>query len=100
MPTYSCHNCCNLKTRIISKEHIAAIRKYKIQKALETRDTDSLGLDFPFNLTVYKRISRDAKCRIIYCAEHMFNRDLYIGRENFNMDMLLINKHKPCPKYR
>ena len=63
-------------------------------------DPDSLGLDFPFNMTVYKRVLKDGECKIIYCFEHLFNRDLYIFRENFDIDDLYPSKNKPCPKYK
>jgi hypothetical protein len=78
MPVYSCRNCWNLKTRVVTGTEIKRISKYKLNKALEERDPDSLGLMFPFNLTVYKRVLKYGKCPILYCSERMFNRDLYI----------------------
>lgn len=100
MAFYSCRNCRNLKTRIITKSSFANRKKDKIRSALGKHDPDSLGLDFPFNMTVYKRVLKDDECKIIYCAEHLFNRDLYIYRENLDLDDLIPNKRRPCIKYK
>jgi len=100
MPVYSCKNCSNLKSRIVTKENLSCIKKDKIRSALNVRDPDSLGLDFPFNMTVYKRVLKDGECPIIYCSERMFNRDLYILRDNMDMDEVIPDKKKPCIKYK
>jgi hypothetical protein len=100
MAVYSCRNCSNLKTRVITKESLKGFKREKIRQALDIRDTESLGLDFPFNLTVYKRINKDGECKIIYCSEHMLNRDLYIYRENLDLYSLSQDKNKPCIKYK
>lgn len=96
---YSCRNCQNLKTKVITKSEITKISKYKIEKALKVRDPDSLDLMFPFNLTVYKRVMKDGSCPILYCSERMFNRELYIARENLDVGSVYPFKNKPCPKY-
>jgi len=100
MPLYSCKNCANLKTKLITKKRINHISKYKIWNALKKHDVDSLDLLFPFNLTVFKRIMKYGECKILYCSEHLFGRDMYIFRENINLDDITPNKHAPCPKYR
>jgi len=97
---YSCRNCHNLKVRNLTKTHLQAVSSYRIKKALDLRNTESLGLDFPFNLTVYKRIKNHGSCKILYCAEHRFKRDLYIFRENLDIDSIYPLKNKPCPKYK
>ena len=100
MPVYSCSNCSNLKNRVITKEHISAIKGDKISRALKEHNPDSLGLDFPFNMTVYKRVLKDGECPIIYCSQRMFNRDLYIHRENLDISSVYPSQDKPCPKYK
>ena len=100
MLTYSCRNCLNLKTKIVTRADLKKSSKYKIETALKKHDSDSLDLIFPFNLTVYKRLLKDGKCRILYCSERMFNRDLYIYRENFDLGSVIPNKKAPCPKYK
>ena len=97
MPVYSCCNCSNLKNRVITKEHISAIKKDKIIHALVERDPDSLDLNFPFNLTIYKRILKHGDCKIFYCSEHMLQRDAYVAREN-SKD--ITPEIVPCPKYK
>ena len=100
MAVYSCRNCSNLKIRIITKKSLKSFKRDKIKKALDIRDTESLGLDFPFNLTAYKRVTKYDECKIIYCSEHMFSRDLYIFQEHLDLDSLVQRKNKPCPKYK
>ena len=100
MTVYSCRNCRNLKTRIITKSSFANLKRDKIRSALGKHDPDLLGLDFPFNLTVYKRVLKDGECKIIYCSEHLFNRDLYIYRDNMNLNEIIPNKRALCPKYK
>jgi hypothetical protein len=100
MTEYSCRNCQNLKTKLITKSEISRISKYKIEKALKVRDPDSLDLMFPFNLTVYKRVLKNGECPVLYCSERMFNRDLYIHRENIDLDEVAPNNKVPCPKYK
>ena len=100
MPVYSCQNCSNLKSRIVTEENLSHIKKDKIRSALDVRDPDSLGLDFPFNLTVYKRVLKDGECKVIYCSERMLNRDLYIFRDNIDIDSMNPHKDKPCSRYK
>lgn len=100
MSTYSCANCANLKTRTLDRSSLKSFKKERVLAALKKHDVDSLGLDFPFNLTVYKRVTKYGECKIIYCGEHRFNRDLYIFRENFDLDALTPNNNTPCPKYK
>ncbi|MCM8779815.1 MAG: hypothetical protein NC914_01520, partial [Candidatus Omnitrophica bacterium] len=64
---YSCLNCANLKTMIISRSAFNQLSREKIARALANHDPDALGLAFPFNMTVYKRVKKDGFCRIIYC---------------------------------
>jgi hypothetical protein len=97
MPVYSCCNCSNLKNRVITKEHISAIKKDKVNRALKDHDPDSLGLDFPFNMTIYKRVSSHGECKIIYCGEHMLQRGAYIYRENSEN---ITPEIAPCSKYK
>ena len=100
MTVYSCKNCSNLKSRIVTKENLKHIKKDKIRSALNVRDPDLLGLDFPFNMTVYKRILKNGECPIIYCSERMFNRDLYIHRDSMDLDECAPNKKVPCSRYK
>lgn len=97
---YSCRNCVNLKTKVITKSDLTGISKLNVEQALKAHDPDSLDLMFPFNMTVYKRIKKDGRCKIIYCGEHLFNRDLYIFRENMDIDKLIPHKRSPCLKYK
>lgn len=100
MTIYSCRNCQNLKTKIVTRADISRISKYKIEKAIEVRDPDSLDLMFPFNLTVYKRVLKNGKCPILYCSERLFNRDLYIYRENLDIGSIYPHKGRLCPRYK
>lgn len=97
---YSCRNCQNLKNRTITKSNLAHLRTDKIRGALAKHDPDSLALDFSFNITVYRRILKHGECKVIYCAEHLFSRDLYIFRDNFDLDTLIPNKKSPCLEYK
>ena len=96
MSIFFCTNCRNLKSRTIEKEHISAIKKDKINRALKEHDPDSLDLSFPFNLTVYKRITSHGYCKIFYCSEHMLPRDAYVDRDNSDA---IRPEVSPCPKY-
>jgi len=100
MSVYTCRNCSNLKTRTISKIDLKHLSRYKIMNALNCYDIESLGLDFPFNLTVYKRIIKHGECKIIHCSQYMFSRELYIFRDTLGLDSLAPKKNKPCPKYK
>ncbi|MFA4889518.1 MAG: hypothetical protein WC628_08120 [Candidatus Omnitrophota bacterium] len=100
MTVYSCKNCSNLKSRIVTKENLSHIKKDRIYSVLNRDDPDSLGLDFPFNMTVYNRILKDGDCPILYCSERMFNRVLYIHRDNLGLDEVSPNKKAPCLKYK
>lgn len=73
------------------------MKRDKITRALIDRDPDSLGLDFPFNLTIYKRVLKHGECKILYCSEHMLQRDAYVAREN-SKD--ITPEIAPCPKYK
>ena len=97
MTVYSCKNCSNLKSRIVTKENLSHIKKDKIRSALNVHDPDSLGLDFPFNMTVYKRVLKNGECPILYCSERMLKRDLYIDRDNVAW---ISCGTAPCSKYK
>lgn len=97
MPVYFCKNCYHFKTRTITKDHLPDISKYKLKKALKEQNTPSLGIGFPFNLTVYKRVAKLGECKIFYCTEHLLKRELYIDRGN---DTGVSCGREPCPKYR
>jgi len=97
---YSCRNCCNFKSKVVRKTDLKKISKNKIQNALKERDPDSLDLLFPFNMTAYKRVVKDGDCPILYCSERLFSRDLYINRENLDIDSLYPFKNKPCLRYK
>jgi len=97
MAAYFCKNCSNLKSRRVTKENLSRIKKDKILSALNVRDPDSLGLDFPFNMTVYKRVLKYGGCPILYCSERMLKRDLYIDRGNVAW---ISCGTTPCPKYK
>ena len=95
MLKYSCKNCSNLKTRIITMNNIKGISKNHILKAIHAHDIFSLSLDFPFNFTVYKRILKYKECKIIYCSANMLKRDLYVYRDNVD----IVPEKYPCLKY-
>jgi hypothetical protein len=96
MPKYFCKNCFNFKTRTITSEHLPAISKYKIKKAIKEGSAPSLGLAFPFNLTAYNRVTKLGECKIFYCTENRLERDLYIDRGNAAE---ISCGTEPCPKY-
>lgn len=97
MSEYFCKNCYNFKTRTIKIGHLPNISKYKIKKFIKDQDVPLLGLEFPFNLTVYKRLLKDGECRIFYCIQNLLKRDLYIDRGNAKEISCGI---KPCSKYK
>lgn len=99
MVKYSCKNCINFKTRLIVREDMRGISKIEIQHAIKKHDTESLGLPFPFNLTAYKRLNKYGGCKVLYCSESMFNRELYIYSDNLDLDNILPTR-VPCPKYK
>lgn len=71
--------------------------KYKIKKAIKEHDVPSFGLEFPFNLTVYKRVTKYGECKMFYCTENRLRGDPHIDRGN----AAEISCGKaPCPKYR
>jgi len=86
--------------RTILRTDLGHFTKKKIEDALSRHDTESLGLDFPFNLTTYKRLMKYGECKIIYCSDNMLARDLYIYRKNSDGQNLVYNKNKPCAKYK
>ncbi|HNV23510.1 MAG TPA: hypothetical protein PLH56_00525 [Candidatus Omnitrophota bacterium] len=98
MSVYSCRNCGNLKTRVIAKKDVMILSRQKIMTCLKKHEPELLELMFPFNMTVYKRVMKDDQCRIIYCAQHQFKRDLYIFCNTEAMEKLL-SKKSPCRKY-
>ncbi|MBU0743995.1 MAG: hypothetical protein KKE11_01295 [Gammaproteobacteria bacterium] len=99
MGLYFCPNCLNLKVRVVRKEELGRLSKYKIKKAIKENNIDSLGLPFPLNWASYKRLARYRSCKIIYCSENMLVRSLYIYREGLE-GSLTPNKSEPCPKYK
>ena len=82
MSEYFCKNCFNFKTRTITSEHLPAMSKYKIKKAIKEHDVPSFGLEFPFNLTVYKRVTKYGECKMFYCTENRLRGDPHIDRGN------------------
>lgn len=48
MPSYTCNNCINLKTKLTTKKDISNINKKRVQDAIAKYDTESLGLMFPW----------------------------------------------------
>src|SRR3989338_1659437 len=100
MGDYSCKNCANLKTRILTPKSINHLKKKNLTDALRRHEADYLGLNFPFNLTAYKRIKKYKECQIIYCSANMFGRDLYIYRDNVESDKRLVPVVTPCPRYK
>ena len=99
MESYFCTNCQNLKIRTVKKQQLNGLSKYKIKKAIKENNVDSLGPSFPLNLTVYKRLTKDGMCKVIYCSEHILGRSLYIYRDGLE-GSLTPNKNAPCPKYK
>ncbi len=99
MGLYFCPNCHNLKTRTLKRKDIRRFSKYKILKAIKENNIDSLGLSFPINKAVYRRLTRNGSCEIIYCSEGTLGRNLYIYHEGIEGG-LTPNKNRPCPKYK
>lgn len=99
MGGYFCTSCVNLKLKLITKETLGDISKYKIRKAIKEKNIEFLGFEFPFNLTVYNRLRRHGECEIIYCSENLLNRDLYIYRDLLE-NCLTPDKNSPCSKYK
>lgn len=99
MGLYFCPNCQNLKIRTLKIRDLKGHSKYKIMRAIKESNVDSLGLPFPINVPVYKRLTRVGSCEIIYCGESMLERSLYIYRDGLE-GSLTPDKSKPCPKYK
>jgi hypothetical protein len=99
MGLYFCPNCQNLKIRTVRAKELGGHSKYKAKKAIKEGNTDSLGLSFPLNWAVYKRLVKQGSCKIIYCSEHMLSRNFYIYREGLE-GSLTPDKSTPCPKYK
>ena len=97
MPEYFCKNCYNFKTRLITRQHMGNISRYRINKAIKNQNIPSLDLAFPFNLTAYKRVTKYGECKIFYCTEHLLGRELYVDRGNFDK---IACGAGPCPKYK
>ncbi|MFA5115719.1 MAG: hypothetical protein WC486_00355 [Candidatus Omnitrophota bacterium] len=97
MKEYSCINCINLKTRVVKARSIGNLSMREVAAAVKRQDVESLKLKFPLNFSVYKRLKRDKECAIVYCAEHMCQRDLYIYRNNIKNT---VSMSQPCTKYR
>src|SRR4030042_1486141 len=97
MGLYFCPNCQNLKIRTVKRRDLKGLSKYKIIRAIKENNVDSLGLSFPINIAVYKRLVRAGKCEIIYCGESMLGRSLYIYRDGLE-GSLTPDKNTPCPK--
>lgn len=98
MGLYFCPNCQNLKIRTLNRENLKGLSKYKIMRAIKEDNVDSLGLSFPINKAVYKRLNRVGNCEIIYCGKSMLGRSLYIYHKGIE-GSLTPNKNAPCPKY-
>jgi len=99
MGLYFCPNCQNLKIRTVKNKDLKGFSKYKIIKAIKENNVASLGLSFPINIAVYKRLVKAGYCEIIYCDQDRLSRSLYIYRDGLE-GSLTPNKHVPCPKYR
>lgn len=99
MGLWFCPNCRNLKIREIGRKDLGGLSKYMVTKAIKEDRLDSLGLSFPLNLAVHKRLTKRGVCKIIYCSEGMLPRRLYIYRENLE-GSLTLDKNTPCPKYK
>lgn len=84
MAVYSCRNCSNLKTRVITKGSLKSLKREKIRKALDIRDTESLGLDFPFNLTdrsdkIRAWAQNSQRCSLLLCTKEMMSKSIVIS---------------------
>jgi len=99
MGLYFCPNCQNLKVKTVRVEELKGLSKYKIERAIKESNVDSLGFSFPLNKAVYKRLIKEGSCEIIFCAERMLERSLYLYREGIE-GSLTPNKSDPCPKYK
>lgn len=97
MKKYSCQNCINLKTRTVTKADITDINRRTLQRAIKQYDLEALGLSFPINFTIFKRINKLGECDILYCSENLHRRTVYINRNNFET---IAPEIKPCPKYQ
>ena len=97
MAKYSCINCTNLKTRVVMTEDIGRLTRGDVDGAIRKNDIESLKLKFPLNFTLYKRLRRHKECTIVYCAERMLNRSLYIYRNNIEKTVSMAS---PCPRYK
>lgn len=98
MGLYFCPNCKNLKIRLVKKKELKGFSRYKLKKATKGNNAEVLGLSFPFNFSIYKRLIRNGSCSIIYCSQDMLGRRAYIYREGLE-GSLTPDKNKPCPKY-
>ena len=96
---YSCVNCSNLKEKTITREDLKQFSKYKILKAIRQHNLLALGIQFPMNVNVYKRLRWQRICEIVYCSENLLRRDLYIRRDNFDPKKIYPCAGKPCPRY-
>ncbi len=100
MGLYFCSNCQNFKVRTVKGKELGDRSKYKILKAIKENNTTALGLPFPINKAVYRRLTKKkgGKCTIIYCSEQMLERNLYLHNE-YREGSLTYNKIEKCPKY-
>lgn len=97
MERYDCINCLNLKTRVVKARDVRNLTPEDIRESAKKQDSELPRLGFPFNFTAYKRLKRYKECAIVYCSEHMLQRDLYIFRKNIKNTVSL---EFPCPKYK
>lgn len=97
MAKYSCKNCINLKTKRITKESLKDIKQEELVRAIKHHETETLGLSFPINLSVYKRVLKYNDCDIVYCSENMLKRNAYISKKNAEE---IFPDISPCPQYK
>ena len=96
MRQFTCTNCTNFKTRIVTGGNLGKLPKAKVRSAIRNHDLESLALSFPLNFSAYKKVKRDGECKILFCSQDMLKRDLYIDRDNAGS---IRPEIRPCPRY-
>jgi hypothetical protein len=94
---YSCHDCLNLKTRLLKTSDIKPLVKNMRRRILPLHEIARINLTIPLNNAAYKRLARKGSCPVIYCSKNSAKRDAYIYKDNFDKNIASIT---PCPGYR
>lgn len=95
---WSCQNCLNFRKRTIGPEHLKLVSKRKLQELVRTEQTEKMGLRFPINYGIWKKVLSRGTITIAWCSEYLWKRRVYELKDGFLEGSVMVRGCR-CPKY-